>query len=87
MRPKILILLPFRESARRVVDLMVKLLFSKDSTRGGAVLKKKRFEEEFGTADEAEQITGGRKADDFYQTFAGNIDDGFKVRLKFSSFS
>jgi U3 small nucleolar RNA-associated protein 25 len=82
VRPKVLILLPFRESARRVVDLMIKLLFSKDSTssRGASVLKKKRFDDEFGTADEADAISGGRKPEDFYQTFAGNTDDGFKVR-------
>lgn len=77
VRPKVLIIVPFRESARRIVDLMIKLLFNKDST-SGTVMKKKRFDDEFGV-DEGEVVTTGRKPEDFYQIFAGNIDDGFKL--------
>ena len=46
-RPKIVIVVPFKESARKVVDIMGKLLFGQ--VKGGNVSNKKRFDEEFGT--------------------------------------
>ena len=46
-RPKIVIVVPFKESARKVVDIMGKLLFGK--VKGGNVSNKKRFDDEFGT--------------------------------------
>ena len=56
------------------------MFYSKDSNRG-SVLKKKRFDDEFGSGVEDETpAASGRKPDDYYKTFAGNTDDGFKVR-------
>merc|ERR1719367_426714 len=46
-RPKIVIVVPFKESARKVVDMMGKLLFGQ--VKGGNVSNKKRFDDEFGT--------------------------------------
>ena len=54
---------------------MSKLLFPVE--KGGNVAHRKRFDEEF-WAPEAER---GNKPDDFYHTFSGNIDDGFKIGL------
>lgn len=79
VRPKILIVVPFKESARRIVQIMIKLLFNKDSSRG-TIMKKKKFDEEFGVEEE-EATSGGNKPDDYYKTFSGNIDDGFKLGL------
>ena len=80
-RPKILILVPFKESARRVVNLMGKLLFQQ--FKGGCIANKKRFDEDFGTDVEIENLKElketGKKPDDYYDTFCGNTDDGFKL--------
>ena len=80
-RPKILIVLPFQESARRVIDLMGKLMFGK--IKGGNIANKKRFDEEFGTEPKGlEKLKeSGRKPDDFYELFSGDTDDGYKLGL------
>ena len=54
---------------------MSRLLFKEEK---GNVFNRKRFNEDFGSENEVE---GGRKPDDFYQTFAGNVDDGFKLGI------
>ncbi len=79
-RPKVLIVVPFRESARRIVRMMRKLLFEED--KGGKVANRSRFDEEFG-GDDTDKVEEkrGNKPDDFYETFAGNIDDGFRIGL------
>ena len=46
-RPKIVIVVPFKESARKVVEIMGKLMFGE--VKRGNVSNKKRFDEEFGT--------------------------------------
>ena len=47
-------------------------------------MKKKRFDDEFGSGDDVIDgevpVATGRKSEDYYKTFAGNSDDGFKVR-------
>lgn len=78
-RPKALILLPFRESALRVVNLLVTLLMG--SSKGSNVTNKKRFKEEFSDDSEAPARKKMGKPDDFLSTFAGNIDDAFKFGI------
>ncbi len=83
-RPKVVFLVPFRESARRIVDLMCKLLF--EDEKGGKVANRKRFDEEFGEGEDDRAAASTRhrykhKPDDFYETFAGNVDDGFRIGL------
>lgn len=80
-RPKVLIVVPFKESARRVVDLMARLMFGK--ARAGNVANKKRFDQDFGTELKGlEKIkASGHKPDDFYETFCGDTDDGFKLGM------
>lgn len=81
-RPKVLIVVPFKESARRVVDLMGKLLFGQ--VKGGNVSNKKRFDEDFGSGEPkglGKMKASGKKPDDFYDTFCGDTDDAFKIGL------
>ena len=76
-RPKIVIVVPFKESARRIISMMTKLLFKE--VKGGNVANKKRFDQDFG--DEEQVREKRNKPDDYYDMFAGNIDDGFKIGI------
>ena len=67
VRPRVLILLPFRSSALRVVRLMGQLC--------GGVTHGKRLEEEFGT----DGTTDPTKPPEYQQLFDGNTDDCFKM--------
>ena len=78
-RPKVVIVVPFKESARRVVECMELLLFGKKGS--GGVANRKKFEDEYG---KEEPVRTGSKPDDFYRTFNGNTDDGFKIGLSVS---
>lgn len=80
-RARILILLPFRQSALRVGKNIVKLLGDKFN-----INNMDRFIQEFG--DDGEDTTlrpipsDGNKPADFYHTFHGNTDDAFRIGLK-----
>ena len=74
-RPKVLILLPFRNAALCVVNMIAHLL----STEQQSVMKKSRFESEYGLADEPSVM--GKKPEDFEATFKGNIDDNFRIGI------
>lgn len=91
-RPKILILVPFRESARRIVEIWIQLLFSGDRE---FVTNKKRFFDEFssdenpkdsdksknsGNSEDAPK-TFKKKPKDFEELFKGNTDDCFRVGI------
>ena len=75
-RPKVLIVVPFREAARRVVAAMELLLFGAKGT--GGVANRKRFEEDYG---KPQPVGQGSKPDDHYEMFNGNTDDGFKIGI------
>jgi len=79
-RPKVVIVVPFKESARRVVATMRALLFGEG--KKSAVANGKKFDEEFGKGDP--EVKTGVKPDDFYQTFSGNTDDAFRIGLTVS---
>jgi len=74
-RPKVLILLPFRNAALCVVNILAHLL----STEQQSVMKKTRFESEYGCSDEPPVL--GKKPEDFEATFKGNIDDNFRIGI------
>ena len=78
-RPKVLIVVPFRDSAKRVVRLMSELLFGKENLKrgGGGVANMARFESEYDAADQERR----NKPDDFYDTFSGNVDDAFNLGI------
>lgn len=80
-RPKVLILLPFRNSALEWVDLLTK--FSLCSQ----VDNKSRFSKEYdlpeGAVDKlADPAVAAKYPQDHIANFAGNIDDSFKLGLK-----
>lgn len=78
-RPKILILVPFRESARRIIEIWIDLLFSGDRE---FVTNKKRFFDEFSSNDDEEASKSMKKRpSDFEELFKGNIDDCFRVGI------
>jgi len=97
-RPKVLIVVPFRSTAYRLVELLIKLAPKLQTER---VANKKRFYSEFGPApvvdDETEATAAaeasqdkGRKRKpptrpaDWKETFAGNTDDCFTLGISVS---
>lgn len=77
-RPRVLILLPFRESARKVVQTLSTLLFGEKFK--GQTIQMVRFMNEFSSNEEPRDPTGKKPAE-FSQTFEGNIDDSFRIGL------
>ncbi|KAJ2731790.1 rRNA-binding ribosome biosynthesis protein utp25 [Coemansia sp. BCRC 34962] len=75
-RPRVLIVLPFRNSAYNVVEKLYKL------ASGGQDMNAPRFVKEYGPAGYEESVVSKRKPDDFRKTFAGNIDDGFRIGVQ-----
>jgi len=73
-RPKILIVVPFKESCRKIVEMMIQLLHPNEK---GGVANRKRFNEEYAKVETARKD----KPDDYYDTFQGNIDDSFKLGI------
>ncbi|KAI5168822.1 Digestive Organ Expansion Factor [Manis pentadactyla] len=76
-RPKVLIVVPFREAALRVVQLFISLLEG-DSKKKIIVSNKKRFQGEYGS-DPAERPPNLKRPEDYEAVFAGNIDDHFRI--------
>ncbi|KAG0348971.1 rRNA-binding ribosome biosynthesis protein utp25 [Podila humilis] len=77
-RPKVLIILPFKNS---VVDVVESLIALSGSTQQD---NKKRFFDEFGAEEEEEDPKNADRPADFVETFRGNIDDHFRVGIKFT---
>ncbi|CAG8503986.1 12195_t:CDS:10 [Ambispora gerdemannii] len=76
-RPKVLILLPFKNSALDLVKILITLSGSQQQEN------RKRFFEEFDIPKEEETINPNKPAD-FLATFQGNIDDSFRIGIKFT---
>lgn len=76
-RPKVLIMVPFKESALRVVNMLISLTFPE---LGGKVMNHKKFIEEF-TGDTLYFPKRNPKPEDYEQTFAGNSDDMFRLGI------
>jgi U3 small nucleolar RNA-associated protein 25 len=78
-RPKVLVLLPFRNSAKEWVDALTSL------SGAESVENKARFDAEYslpeGATDKLEE-NPENYAEDHVNTFKGNIDDSFRVGLK-----
>ena len=74
-RPKVLILVPFKESCRAIVELMIEILFP--LREKGSVANRKRFNEDYAKVDTVRRD----KPDDFYETFQGDINDSFKLGM------
>lgn len=76
-RPKVLIMVPFKDSALRVVNTLIALTFPE---LGGKVMNHKRFLEEF-TGDSLYFPKRNPKPEDYEQIFAGNSDDMFRLGI------
>lgn len=76
-RPKVLIVVPFRESALRVVNILTSLIFPE---MGAKVAHYARFQEEFG-GEGLYFPKRNPKPEDYEKTFAGNSDDTFRIGI------
>ncbi|EXX72634.1 Utp25p [Rhizophagus irregularis DAOM 197198w] len=76
-RPKVLILLPFRNSAMSLAEILIKLSGTDQQEN------QNRFFESYGITPEQEKIDLKKPAD-FLETFKGNIDDMFRIGIKFT---
>ncbi|XP_007951168.1 U3 small nucleolar RNA-associated protein 25 homolog [Orycteropus afer afer] len=76
-RPKVLIVVPFREAALQVVQLFVSFLEG-DSKKKIIVSNKKRFKGEYGS-DPEEKPPNLKRPEDYEAVFIGNIDDHFRI--------
>lgn len=89
-RAKVLILLPFRQSALRCVEVMIRLLGAAahgDAADDGEpdffqVMNRRRFHDEFGWDSEDPVARLLDRPADFRALFAGNTDDKFRLGLK-----
>ncbi|XP_036431105.1 digestive organ expansion factor isoform X2 [Colossoma macropomum] len=77
-RPKVLILVPTRDGALRVVQTFISLLEPKEKKMD--VSNKKRFKDEFGE-DPNDKPTNLHRPDDYNAVFSGNVDDHFRIGL------
>lgn len=77
VRPRVLIVLPFRDSAYRVVNMLIDLLNPKEKT---SMVNYKRFVDEF-TGDSLYFPKKNPKPEDYEQTFAGNTEDTFRLGI------
>ncbi|NXE36092.1 DIEXF factor, partial [Ptilorrhoa leucosticta] len=76
-RPKVLMIVPFRECALRIVHIFISLLEVNDKKKID-VSNKKRFKGEFGS-DPEEKPPNLKRPEDYEAVFAGNIDDHFRI--------
>lgn len=81
--PQVLIVVPFREAALRVVQLFISLLEG-DSKKKIIVSNKKRFKGEYGS-DPEERPPNLKRPEDYEAVFVGNIDDHFRIGNSSSS--
>lgn len=86
VRPKVLILLPFRNQALSLVQRLLNLAINE--TRTDTIQNKSRLLEEFGMDEDQEHISARAKKalllkpKDHKALFAGNIDDHFRFGIK-----
>lgn len=76
-RPKVLILVPFKDSAYQIINTIISQMCGKKNFN---VVHKNRFVEEF-TGGELTLPKKNPKPEDFEKTFAGNIDDAFRIGM------
>ncbi|XP_053795477.1 U3 small nucleolar RNA-associated protein 25 homolog isoform X2 [Vidua chalybeata] len=82
-RPKVLMIVPFRECALRIVHIFISLLEVNDKKKID-VSNKKRFKGEFGS-DPEEKPPNLKRPEDYEAVFAGNIDDHFRIDIIIAS--
>ena len=84
-RPKVLIIVPFRESVRRIINCFENLFISIDdseTTERIQITDRKRFKDEYGGGEIDSEETNGKfqqTSNEYNEIFAGNIDDHFRL--------
>uniref|UniRef100_A0A1B6LTA9 U3 small nucleolar RNA-associated protein 25 homolog n=2 Tax=Graphocephala atropunctata TaxID=36148 RepID=A0A1B6LTA9_9HEMI len=77
VRPKVLILVPFRNSVLRIVEMLTSILLEEGNNN---ILNKNRFFDEF-NAGEIAMPHKNPKPEDYERTFTGDTDDNFKIGI------
>lgn len=77
VRPKVLIVVPFKSSALNIVNTIIDLMFAEDK---GNVIKKNRFLEDY-SGNELSFPKKNPKPEDYEKTFCGNTGDDFKIGI------
>ncbi|XP_034833734.1 U3 small nucleolar RNA-associated protein 25 homolog isoform X2 [Maniola hyperantus] len=77
VRPKVLIMVPFKDAAYRVVKTLIDIVVPKEA---GQVVNKNRFEEDF-TGGELIMPSKNPKPEDYELLFSGNTDDTFRLGM------
>ncbi|XP_077286205.1 U3 small nucleolar RNA-associated protein 25 homolog [Arctopsyche grandis] len=77
VRPKVLIIAPFKDSAYRIIKLMADILVPENSSQ---IMNINRFEQDF-TGGELAMPKKNPKPEDYELTFSGNTDDTFRIGL------
>ncbi|XP_063705619.1 U3 small nucleolar RNA-associated protein 25 homolog [Culicoides brevitarsis] len=79
-RPKVLIVVPFRDSCYKIVNNFIALFCNNDKSK---VMNHPRFESEF-TGNELFFPKRNPKPEDYEKIFAGNVDDNFRLGMCFT---
>lgn len=77
VRPRVLIVVPFRDTAFKVVNMLIDLLNPKEKM---STVNYKRFVDEF-TGDSLHFPKKNPKPEDYEQTFSGNTEDTFRIGI------
>ena len=77
VRPRVLIVLPFRDSAFRVINMIIDLL---NPNERASTMNYKRFVDEF-SGQSIHFPKKNPKPEDYEQTFSGNTEDTFRIGL------
>ncbi|CAK1550511.1 unnamed protein product [Leptosia nina] len=77
VRPKVLILVPFKHAAYKVVNTLIDIVVPKEA---GQVVNKNRFEDDF-TGGELIMPSKNPKPEDYELLFSGNTDDTFRLGM------
>lgn len=80
VRPRVLIVLPFRDSAYRVINMLMDLLNPEEKSK---TVNYSRFVDEF-TGDSLHFPKRNPKPEDYEQTFSGNTEDTFRIGISFT---
>ncbi|XP_037948160.1 digestive organ expansion factor homolog [Teleopsis dalmanni] len=80
VRPKILFIVPFRETAFGIVNTLTTLLLGETGDKSKSVINYERFVQEY-TGNTISFPKTNPKPEDYVKTFSGNTDDNFRIGI------